>query len=312
MQPHFELVPPIRIRHPSYSGVTHQLLGLPFVVDSVTLSDMIADNQLVASATGMTIAALFPEGKLRDCIQHNISGFPEIYFRRWLVDKRVETSILEVSDDRLLIWGVHVSSEVLGVYVCDREGVRLATEAEYGSELQIRSEQAFFPFPHDREWDGKIECIWQSPKTRSLAWLYRPKGSKAKRQLFINGRLLYEGCFEMESMDFVWAPNGITGGARIFAYELGEDACQKIVTPTLVEQIPTGFLLREFLVDNNGHVAAHVLDGEDTCHPYVYDRPNDEVSLAWNFHWMPDGSIGYNYVQQSRISHMTDEFTSQR
>lgn len=313
MQPYFTPAVPVRIKHPSYSGITHQLVSLPGIIDSMMLSDMLARNQLVASASGMSVAALFPEGVSVECVQHNIPGIAEIHFERSFEGKDVATRILEIHDDRLLIWGVYKSIGILGVYECSRDGVRLlSTQKESKSRLKMPDEKPIFPFPHDSRWNGEIECLWQSPNERSLAWLYRPEGKDTPKQLFVNGRLLHEGRFEMTQTDFVWAPNGLMGGASIFSYGDKDTTCQQIVTPIEVEQIPAGFLLREFLVNCYGRIAAQILDDANASHPVVYNHANDDVELAWNLRFMPDGSIGYNYARQNSVSHMTDELISLR
>ena len=308
MQSFFAPAAPYRIRHPSYNGTTHQLVSLPRIVDATVLSDMLANDQLVASVSGLSVAALFAEGEFVDCVQHNIPGIAEIYFGRQQDGHQVATRILDVHDDCLLVWGVHESLGTLGVYECSSRGVRLLTDHNgISSRVKMLDGNPIFPFPHDSKWNGKIEYVWQSPNERSLAWLYRPDGQDTEQQIFVNGRLLHQGRFEMTRSDFVWAPDGMTGAASIFSFDHYGNTRQEIVTPSTVEQIPNGFLLREFLVNCRGRVSAQILDDANASHPFIYDHANDDVQLAWNLHCMPDGSIGYNYIQQGYISHMTDE-----
>ncbi|MEK7452485.1 MAG: hypothetical protein AAB664_04040 [Patescibacteria group bacterium] len=309
MQTHFTPAAPLRITHPNYRGTTHQLLQLPQELDVITLEEAWRQKRLLASVSGVSACMLVQEGEYIDSVEHNIPGLSEIYFRRMFSGRFVQTRIKAVYDDRLLIWGVHESSDMLGLYECSCEHIRLVTQNRFEAfgSLHHAEEKSLFPFTHEKEWDGEIEYVWQSLNKQSLAWLFKPTGSENGRQLFLNGRLLHHGQFEMRKTDFVWAPDGIMGGASIVSIGSYEDPCQKIVTPTKVEQIPTGFHLREFLVNTRGEVVASILDDAFVSHPFVRNHPNDQVSFAWNLRWMPDGSIGYNYIQSFHLSHMTDE-----
>lgn len=397
---------PIQIDTSHYSGSISQIHRLPEFCDPRTLSDLIEGNQICASLSGKTVAVIVVKSETCEFIDHNIPRIAKPAFARWLNGQRVETRILDLRDDRLLVWGLHRSFCIPGVYECSQFGVRLvhplsritsfhraqnsfvliggakkASEehmfTEYGvlpldhliafntlydnsvlilEEVnktafryslgksgfedwfpipQIRGEKPFaiarigrqcvlgthsksgshirllggntFPFPLQEDWEGKIEYLWQSPDERSLVWLVRPNRKKTHRQLYLNGTLLYEGSFLMGQRDLVWSPQSESFGARILSFDDDGQNRQIIITPIIHLKMPTGSLVREFLVDDVGHISAHILDSGYFCYPYIHDRPHTAVGLAWNLHWMNTGGIGYNSVLSSYVYHTSDE-----
>ena len=292
---------------PLYRGRMKKLLELHKTFDSSTLSHLAANNQLVASKSGLTVAVIVQENDLVDCVENNVPELFELYFARFLNGKRVQTRIWEVLSDRLLVFGVHTSTDVLGVYECCVHGVKLVhplagiervhrtkdglvligilseesqerhlftdfgvlaldkrttantlqdgsilildefhdkpyryrvsrngfselfpVPCEYGetpfalvcigqtrvlatyqgnrSRMRVLGNGKRLWFPLKEEWDGKIEYIWQSPNSRSLAWLFKPNGCSIQ-QLYLNGMCIHEGSFQMSRMDLVWSPN---------------------------------------------------------------------------------------------------------
>ncbi len=392
-----------------------KLLELHHVFDSSTLSHLVANNQLVANKSGLTVAVIVQENDLVDCIENNVPELFELYFARVLNGKRVQTRILEVLDDRLLVFGVHASTDVLGVYECCVHGVKLvhplagiervhrtkeglvligilseesqerhlftdfgvlaldkrttastlqdgsilildefhdkpyryrvsrngfselfpiacenkekpfalacvgqsrvlATYQGNGSRMHVLGKGKCLWFPLKEEWDGKIEYVWQSPSGRSLAWLFKPNGHSA-RQLYLNGMCIHEGSFEMSRYDLVWSPNELMCGAKILYTTKNGMGRQSIVTPAIEQEIRIGTLVREFLVDSKGKIAAYVTDGEYFCFPVVGDHSHDPATIVWNLHWVktqPHNSetletVGYNFSLLSGVYHRSDD-----
>lgn len=398
---------PIQIDTSHYRGSIAQIHRLSEFCDPRILSDLIEGNQICASLSGKTVAVIVVKSETSECVVHNIPKIAKPTFARWHNGQRVATRILDLRDDRLLIWGLHRSFCVPGVFECNQFGVRLvhplsritrlhrtqkgfvliggssddspedqmctehgalsldhliASNTLYDGSILILEEvnktafryrlgksgfEDWFPIPHthgekpfaiarigrqyvlgthsksgshlrllggntfpfslEEDWDGKIEHLWQSPDERSLVWLVRPNGKKTHRQLYQNGKLLFEGLFLMNQRDLVWSPANTSFGARVLSFENDGQNQPMLITPKVRLKMPTGSIVKEFLVDDVGHISAHILDNGYFCYPYIHDRPHTAVGLAWNLHWMEKGGIGYNSILSSFVYHTSDE-----
>ena len=81
------------------------------------------------------------------------------------------------------------------------------------------------------------------------------------------------------------------------------------------QEIRIGTLVREFLVDSTGNIAAYITDGEHFCYPVVRDRTHDPSTLVFNLHWLAQQTtetqmteiVGYNFILLSGVYHRYDD-----
>jgi len=163
-------------------------------------------------------------------------------------------------------------------------------------------------FDLNKNWSGCVEHFSVSPDEESLALIVRPsKAQPNYREIYLNGECIFQGEFLAEEGNFVWAEHGSMCGLFITSLPSDGGRIPMVVTPTVQLQFPSDKMLREFLVDDTGRVAATIVDNGDFCTPTVYDRIHTAVPLAWNLHFSQDGSVGYNSIQLSCVLHTSDE-----
>ncbi len=148
------------------------------------------------------------------------------------------------------------------------------------------------------EFQGRLERVWQSPSGKSIAWLIRrTEEGLVKRTLCLNGRAIYDGHFRVHSKDLHWSPNEQQIGVRISSLQSGSTS--QIITPTERLVLDSG-LLEDFLVDDQGHVAARLMFENGEYTPFVYNLQHDTVPFAWNLTWS-EGEVRYNSVNCTSV-----------
>jgi hypothetical protein len=113
----------------------------------------------------------------------------------------------------------------------------------------------------------------------------------------LNGRLIHDGTFGVNPKDVRWSPDEQQIGVRITSLQSGH--LSQIVTPTERLVLDSG-LLEDYLVDNQGHVAARLMIENGEYTPYVYNLQHDTVPFAWNLCWQ-NGEVRYNSVNQRSV-----------
>lgn len=148
------------------------------------------------------------------------------------------------------------------------------------------------------EFQGRLERVWQSPSGKSIAWLVRrTEEGLVKRTLYLNGRVVYDGHFRVVSKDLHWSPNEEQIGVHISSLQSG--SFSQVITPTERLVLDSG-LLEDFLVDNEGHVAARLMFENGVYTPFVYNLQHDTVPFAWNLTWS-HGEVRYNSVNCTSV-----------
>ena len=148
------------------------------------------------------------------------------------------------------------------------------------------------------ELEGCLERVWQSPNGSSVAWIVRrTENSLVKRSIFLNGRLLHDGSFSVHPKDVRWSPDEQMIGVRTSPLQSGQ--MSSIVTPTERLVLDSG-AVEDYLVDNEGHVAARLMFANGEYTPYVYNLQHDTVPFAWNLTWS-NGEVRYNSVNRRSV-----------
>ena len=156
------------------------------------------------------------------------------------------------------------------------------------------------------EFRGILEEAWHSPDERSIAWLTRKmEDGRTIRSLVVNGRLFYSGEFSVVAPP-VWSPDEESFGIAIHQPQRSGTP-NVIVATNEIQEVPANHNVREFLVDDNGRVAARITDDGVYARPRVYNSPHDAQLIAWNLHWKPGKSIGYNSVSVNVVMRHVDE-----
>lgn len=413
MQPQRPLQLPYEMRRTGLLGVIHQIYRLPGQFDANKLSELVATDRLVVSKDGLHVALIARVTDSMERIAHNFERMASSRFCSHENGKPVNTRILHVGIDRLLVWGLPFGQLVCGVYelkvgrprlklvrpfaalhrVCRlphgmfllgigtedsdakhvwtehgvlpvedlanaisvsdgsflfleqidgnsyryRFGAKgfvdwfpvlhpkgevpvalvyvqnqyvLATRTESGSRLRVVGSESSLTFPLLETWVGDIQQLWVSPSERSFVWLVRPDRSNLSRHaLYLNGQLIHEGEFSMSKDDLVWARAGPCFGARITTQNARGQETQSIITQDALRDFPPGAFLREFLIDDDGTIAATITDDGEVCYPVMYDRSLQFVPIAWGLHWASSGGIGYSSVLPESIVCLTVDET---
>jgi len=163
-------------------------------------------------------------------------------------------------------------------------------------------------FELSRTWIGRIESMFVSPNEQSLAWIVRPEpfNKSLFGEIYLNGRKIHEGEFTCAGDMISWSPSGSVCGIFVRTHSDREGDKQQIITPFVHYTIPADHLMREFLVDDEGGIAATILDDGVYCLPSVAERRHNAGSLAWNL-GVVNGEIGFNSVFSSCIMRTTDQ-----
>jgi hypothetical protein len=111
-----KLQPPRVTERPFFRGVIHQIFCLPEPYTAAELSELIAAHRLLVSRDGMSVAVVSEGGLFTERIEHNLSFISHLRFRHTYRGERIRTQILDISANRLLVWGLPVGTSVCGVY----------------------------------------------------------------------------------------------------------------------------------------------------------------------------------------------------
>lgn len=116
MQPQRPLQPPYEMRRIGLLGVIHQIYALPLHFDASKLSELVATDRLAVSQDGHHVALIARVTDSMERIAHNFERMASSRFCSHENGVRIETRILHVGTDRLLVWGLPFGQSVRGVY----------------------------------------------------------------------------------------------------------------------------------------------------------------------------------------------------
>ena len=149
--------------------------------------------------------------------------------------------------------------------------------------------------------EGDLELLWQSPTSETFAYLSRIKlGSKSYRRLVLGRETVHEGSFSMESRDLVWSPSGQMVGARVKEGMTGTGSTQLVCSDDRMEIHPER-LVEEFVIDDEGYVAARIETDGRHHFPFVGLAPHSAQQFAWNLSISSNSVVQYNSVVADRV-----------
>lgn len=152
---------PPRVREEKcFRGVIHQIYGFEKPMTSTDLSERIATHRMAVSHDGMFVAVAVAIDQQTERIEHNLFGIPFPRFRLAQQGERQETRILDVCEDRLLIWGLPVGMLTYGVYEVSRKRVRPKLVHPFSALHRVcRLQNGILLFGKESE-DSKGEQAW--------------------------------------------------------------------------------------------------------------------------------------------------------
>ncbi len=186
-------------------------------------------------------------------------------------------------------------------HVRPRIRVQIAKRASFLRQFR-KIEQDHFR----QEGQQDVERVWVAPNGKFCAYLIRSLKDDTHR-LYVADRLLFEGVCHLSEKDFVWSPNSTQYGAHIHTTD--DPYADAFILTSASEQydIPEGFFLREFLIDDQGLVSAWIISDGDVFSTQIYERNFPNFSMAQCLHWTNFGSIAFEAVRDGQTLHITDE-----
>lgn len=155
------------------------------------------------------------------------------------------------------------------------------------------------------ESDQDIERVWISPNGKTCAYAIRQKGGV--RRLYVAGRLFFEGIFHAGEEDFVWAQNGVHFGLHVHETDSPYQDAYILTSASEQYDVPRNSFLREYLIDDEGRLAAWIVSDGEECFTQIYERDFRNFSVARGLHWTNFGSIAFEAVRDGQTLHITDE-----
>lgn len=110
------LQPTYSSSHDFFRATIDQLLDLSASKDKDRLPELIATDRMAVSHDGLHVAVVHTIDESTEQIRHNLRRAIAPLFRSRYKGGRVETRILSVEQDRLLVWGLPIGTSVRGVY----------------------------------------------------------------------------------------------------------------------------------------------------------------------------------------------------
>lgn len=102
--------------HAFFRATIDQLFDLSASKDKDRLPELIATDRMAVSHDGLCVAVVNMVDESLEQIRHNLRNTVTPLFRTRYKGERVETRILHVEQDRLLVWGLPIGTSVRGVY----------------------------------------------------------------------------------------------------------------------------------------------------------------------------------------------------
>lgn len=158
--------------------------------------------------------------------------------------------------------------------------------------------------------DGDLHGIWSSPRSETLLMLVHPRGEPddVRRLQLDDGQIVHEGRFQMDPSSITWSPNEDAVAVKIREGEgLDRVLNERIVGTGVYHPIALGLHLREYLIDDRGHIAAAIRHDGVYDQPIIGGRAGTQVPLAWNLHYTPEGQISWTTVHDDRILTWTQQ-----
>ncbi|OGL63750.1 hypothetical protein A3C09_02120 [Candidatus Uhrbacteria bacterium RIFCSPHIGHO2_02_FULL_47_44] len=154
------LQPPSSIERPFLRGAIHQVHALVGSRDSTKLSELIATDRLAVSQDGFYVASVEQVDELLERVAHNFERMSSPRFYSHENGERVETRILHVAADYVLVWGLPVGSRVRGVYELRVSRPRLKLVRPFALLHRVhRSSHGMFLFGIGTE-DSGTNHVW--------------------------------------------------------------------------------------------------------------------------------------------------------
>lgn len=158
--------------------------------------------------------------------------------------------------------------------------------------------------------EGSLELLWQSPSGETFAYLTRLKQrSQDVRRLVVGRETIHEGQFSMEPRDLVWSQNGQVAGARVKEGITGNGPTQLICHSDRMEIHPDR-TVEEFVIDDEGHVAARIETDGRYHFPFVGLARHSAQQFAWNLTISQNGVVKYNSVVADHVCLTVDRTNS--
>ncbi len=158
--------------------------------------------------------------------------------------------------------------------------------------------------------DGDLQGVWASPGNKTLAMLIHPRGpwQEVRRLQLSDGRVVFEGAYQMDASSLSWSPNQTELAVKITQCDAFARRFRERIVGTSVDRpLASGLSVREMLVGDSGRLAALIQHDGMYDQPFVDGRAGTKVPLAWNLHYTPEGIISWSTLHDDRILTWTQE-----
>ncbi|MBI4435135.1 hypothetical protein HY630_00540 [Candidatus Uhrbacteria bacterium] len=152
--------------------------------------------------------------------------------------------------------------------------------------------------------DGTLHGVWASPGGKTLAMLVQPRGpwKDIRRLQLSDGRVVFEGAYQMDVSSLCWSPNQTELAVKITQRDgFARGFRERIVGTSVDRPIASGLSVREMLVDDHGRLAALIQHDGLYDQPIIGGRAGTQVPLAWNLHNTLQGGIRWTTIHDDRI-----------